>query len=105
MSLLTGEQWNLMSLLTDEQANLMSLLTGEQSNLMSLLTDEQANFMSLLTGEQWNLISLLTRFLTNNHFISTENSEIIAMFLLLQKLHQGYNRNNLNLHFEIFYMT
>ena len=36
---------------------------------------------------------------------NTGTSEIIAMFLLLQKMEQGDNRNNLKLHFEISYMN
>ncbi|XP_052073881.1 uncharacterized protein LOC127711784 isoform X2 [Mytilus californianus] len=36
---------------------------------------------------------------------NTVNSEIIAMFLLLRKMRQDNNRNNLNSHFEIFYMN
>ena len=36
---------------------------------------------------------------------TTVNSEIIAMFLSLLKMRQGYHCNNLNSHFEILYMN
>ena len=35
----------------------------------------------------------------------TVNSEIIARFLLMRKMRQSCKRNNLNFHFEIFYMN
>ena len=36
------------------------------------------------------------------HFICiTVNSEIIAMFLSLRKMRQGYNRKSLNSHFSL----
>ena len=36
---------------------------------------------------------------------NTVNSEIIARFLLLQKMRQSCKRNNLNLYFEILFMN
>ena len=53
-----------------------------------------------MSGQKWSLL-----FIINRIILKSVNSEIIAMLLLLGKMRQGYDGNNLNSHFEIFHMN
>ena len=50
-----------------------------------------------------SLFIIIVKIITKNS--NTVNSEINARFLLLRKMRLSCKRNNLNSHFEIFYMN